>query len=56
MSILCHATGKESHRVQGKARSHLRGLRVRKGYVGGHVYRCRHCGGWHVGRPKARAR
>lgn len=50
MSIICITTSKETH-TREKARSHLRGLRIRKQYDG-QVYRCRHCGGWHVGSRK----
>jgi hypothetical protein len=50
MSSICNATSKESH-TRHKARAHLHGLRVRKGYSG-QVYWCRHCGGWHVGSRK----
>jgi hypothetical protein len=50
MSSICAYTSKETH-TREKARSHLRGLRIRKQYDG-QVYHCRWCGGWHVGSRK----
>lgn len=50
MSVICIATSKETH-TREKARSHLRGLRIRKQYDG-QVYHRRWCGGWHVGSRK----
>lgn len=49
--ILCHQTGKHSHKSSGAAEAQLRGLVQRKGYDG-HVYPCIYCQGWHVGRRK----
>ncbi len=52
--MLCAATGKQRHADKKKAALHLLDLRRRSGY-GGKVYRCPHCGGWHVGRGRGPA-
>lgn len=46
---LCWKSGKCSYDEKRRAYRHLVSLRVDYGY-GGEVYRCPHCGGWHVGR------
>lgn len=46
---------KQSHATLRKAERHLRRL-MKRGPYRGHVYRCRQCGGYHVGRAERRAR
>lgn len=48
---LCWRTAKQSHKTKDKAAAHKAGLVARRGYRG-EVYRCRFCGGWHVGRRR----
>lgn len=52
--MICH-TGKIPYVSQGEARTMLRVLQAtpRTGLAGGQdVYRCPHCGYWHLGRKK----
>lgn len=42
--------GKMGHDTAGEARRHLSALKSKHGYQDGEVYRCEHCGRWHVGR------
>lgn len=46
---------KHVHPTLRKAERHLRRLMKRRAYRG-HVYRCRECGGYHVGRQEGLAR
>lgn len=41
--------GKRQHATRDEAFAQLASLRRRDTAIGVHVYRCPHCGGWHVG-------
>jgi hypothetical protein len=46
---------KQRHGSEAEARAHIGGLHGRKGYQGLlNAYRCRFCGGWHVGHAGGR--
>ena len=49
---ICVPTGKWIHRLRVKAEAHLRSLQDLKHYKNGHVYFCRYCQAFHVGRQK----
>lgn len=49
MAEHCTRTGKIRHATEGAAYAHLRSLEHDRGEIRLNVYRCAHCGCWHVG-------
>lgn len=47
---VCPLSGKLRHDSRAAAKRHAKRLKRRDGYPG-EAYLCRHCAGWHVGRP-----
>lgn len=52
----CSCDGKIRHATEGAAKRHIAGINRRKprGFL--HAYRCKFCGGWHVGHVKGKSR
>ena len=54
--MTCVKTGKQIHLSIKKAQKHLRRMREIWEVYNGKIYACIHCGGWHIGRQRKKAK